>query len=67
MGGKKSNSPKDGHNRKRHMSKNFKIRQIENGTFQILRASVDEWGKPNGGWFVYDVASTRAEAVRKAR
>ena len=49
------------------MSKNFKIRQIENGTFQILRASVDEWGKPNGGWFVYDVAATLAEARRKAK
>lgn len=49
------------------MSNNFKIRQIEDGTFQILRASVDEWGKKNGGWFVYDVATTRKEAERKAR
>ena len=49
------------------MSKNFKIRQIEDGTFQVLRASVDEWGKANGGWFVYDIAATYKEAEQKAK
>jgi hypothetical protein len=47
------------------MNENFKIRQIEDGTFQILRASVDEWGDLNGGWFVWDIAQTEEEAKRK--
>ena len=48
------------------MNKTFKIRQTEDRTFQILKAAVDEWGNNNGGWFVYDVAATKAEAERKA-
>ena len=47
------------------MNKNFKIRQIEDGTFQILRASNDEWGNPDGLWFVWDIARTEEEAKRK--
>ena len=46
---------------------NFKIVKINSDTYQILRASVDEWGELNGGWFVYDVAETLEEAKAKAK
>jgi hypothetical protein len=50
------------------MSKTFKIRQIEDGTYQILRDAVDEWGAPTAGrWFVYDIAATKEEAEKKAK
>lgn len=47
------------------MTKTLKIRETENGTFQILKSAVDEWGKPNGMWFVFDVAQTKAAAKRR--
>ena len=45
----------------------FKIRQGDDGSFQILRSAVDEWGTPNGSRFVWDIARTREEANRKVR
>ena len=48
------------------MTKQFIIRQIADGSYQILRQANDEWGNPIPYHFVYDVAATQKEAEDKA-